>query len=151
MKKIELKHGEIVLVDDKDFEELNRYKWCLNSGGYATRRKDYHTSVLMHRFIKNTPAGMETDHINGNKLDNRRDNLRNVTHSRNQLHSRLPNTNTSGVKGVVWDKKNKKWQAQIKVNGKNYHLGRFNDIRGAIMARGEAEVYFLNRGTIWTS
>lgn len=146
MKKIKLKHGEIALVDDQDFDELNRYKWCLNSGGYATRRKDTHKSILMHRWIKNTPYRMETDHINGNKLDNRRENLRNVSHSQNQLHSRLPKTNTSGYKGVVWDKKNNKWQAQIKIKGKNLHLGRFSSKKGAIMARKEAEGQFLLKG-----
>jgi len=139
MKKIKLKHGELVLVDDEDFDELNKYKWCLNSGGYATRRKDTHTSILMHRFINSTPKRQETDHINGNKLDNRRENLRNVTHSQNQLHSRLPKTNTSGVKGVVWDKKNKKWQAQIKIKGKNHFLGRYKTVMEAYYKRKEAE------------
>lgn len=149
MREIILKHGEIVLVDDENFEELNRYKWCLNSAGYATRRLNTHRSILMHRFIMNTPEGLETDHINGNKLDNRVANLRNVTHSQNQLHHRLPKTNTSGVKGVVWDKKNKKWQAQIKIKGKNYHLGRFKSMDAAIMARSEAEAYFLTQGKIY--
>lgn len=120
MKKIKLKHGEVVLVDNKDYDRLNKYKWCLNSAGYATRRLNTHRSVLMHRAIMNTPENLETDHINANKLDNRRKNLRNVTHSQNQLHSRLPITNTSGIKGVTWDKKNKKWQAQIKIG--NYPL-----------------------------
>lgn len=146
MKEIKLKHGERAFVDDDFFEEINRYKWCLNSGGYATRRLDTHRSILMHRYIMGTPEGLETDHINGNKLDNRVENLRNVTHSQNQLHSRIPRNNTSGVKGVVWDKKNKKWQAQIKVNSKNYHLGRFSDKDSAIMARVEAEAFFLTQG-----
>lgn len=139
MKQISLKHGEFVLVDNKDYETLNKYKWCLNSAGYATRQIDNHSSLLMHRFIKNTPKGMETDHINGNKLDNRRDNLRNVTHSQNQRHFRIPSNNTSSVKGVVWDKRNKKWQAQIKLNGKNHFLGRYTDIQLAREARKEAE------------
>lgn len=139
MKKIKLKHGEIVLVDNEDFDEINKYKWCLNSAGYASRRKDTHTSILMHRLINSTPKGMETDHINGSKLDNTKENLRNVTHSQNQMHHRIPKTNTSGVKGVVWDKVNKKWQAQIKVNGCNYFLGRFIEIELAKQAREDAE------------
>lgn len=139
MREIKLKHGEVVSVDDEDFKELNKHKWCLNSGGYATRRLNTHKSILMHRWINNTPEGFETDHINGNKLDNRKENLRTVTHSQNQLHSRLPKTNTSGVKGVVWDKKNKKWQAQLKVNGKNHFLGRYKTIIEAYYKRLEAE------------
>ena len=144
MKRIKLKYGEIVLVDDQDFEELNRYKWCLNSGGYATRMNDGHTSILMHRFIKETPKGLETDHINGNKLDNRRENLRNVTHSQNQMHSRIPKNNTSGVKGVSWDKKNKKWMVQIKINQRNIHLGRYSNIQGAWLARRLGERLYFN-------
>lgn len=140
MKKIKLKHGEVVLIDDDNFDELNKYKWCLNSAGYATRRLNTHRSILMHRFVMNTPEGLETDHINGNKLDNRVKNLRNVTHSQNQLHNRLPKTNTSGIKGVVWDKKNKKWQAQIKIHGKNHFLGRYNNIFDAFHARVDAEL-----------
>lgn len=143
MKQIELKHGEIVLVDDEDFEELNKYRWCLNNGGYATRMNDGHTSILMHRFINSTPKGLETDHINGNKLDNRKENLRNVTHSQNQMHNRIPKNNTSGVKGVTWDKVNKKWQAQIKLNQKVHHLGRYSTLQGAWLARRWGErLYF---------
>lgn len=145
MKEIKLKHGETVLVDEEDFEELNKYKWCLNSGGYATRMNDGHTSILMHRFINKTPKGLETDHINGNKLDNRRANLRSVTHSQNQIHSRLPKTNTSGFKGIVWDKKNKKWQVQIKLNQKNIYLGRYSDVELAKVARKEGEKLYFGK------
>lgn len=149
MKKIKLKHGEIVLVDDQDYKELNKYSWCLNGGGYASRRINTHKSLLMHRYLKDTPKGMETDHINGNKLDNRRKNLRNVTHSQNQLHNRIPRNNTSGVKGVTWDKKNKMWQSQIKFGGKNVFLGRYKDLEMAKVARLSSalvihELYFTD-------
>ena len=139
MKKIILTHGEVVLVDDIDFYVLNKYKWCLNSAGYATRRLNTHRSILMHRVICNTPENLETDHINGHKLDNRRKNLRNVTHSQNQMHNRIPRNNTSGAKGVVWDKKNKKWQAQIKTNGINHFLGRFDKLKEAVKSRSLGE------------
>ena len=140
MKKIKLKNGEIVLVDDENYKKLNQYKWCLNSAGYATRRLNSHKSILMHREIMNTPDNLEVDHIDGNKLDNRKDNLRNVSHSVNQLHNRLPINNTSGFKGVTWDKRTNKWQAQIKKNGKNHFLGRYKKAIDAYYARLEAKL-----------
>lgn len=143
MKEIKLKHGEIVLIDDEDYEELSRYSWCLNSAGYASRRISRNKSLFMHRFINKTLKGFETDHINGNKLDNRKENLRNVTHSRNQMHDRIPSNNTSGVKGVYFDKTRRKWLPRVKVNGKNIYLGIFSDLEEAKIARKQGEeLYF---------
>ena len=76
MKKIKLKNGEIVLVDDENYKKLNQYKWCLNSAGYATRRLNSHKSILMHREIMNTPDNLEVDHIDGNHENNSPTNLR---------------------------------------------------------------------------
>lgn len=143
MKKITLKHGEVVLVDDQDFEELNKYKWCLNSAGYATRRNDTHTSLLMHRVINNTPKGFHTDHINRNKLDNRRGNLRTLTSSQNHMNMPIQKNNTHGRTGIYWDKSRNKWIPRIKINGKSKYLGIFLNIEEAIQARENAErIYF---------
>ena len=68
------------------------------------------------------------DHINGNTLDNRIENLRKVTVTENQYNSKKRKDNTSGIKGVSWYKRDSKWRAQIKVNGKNIHLGTYTDI-----------------------
>ena len=69
----------------------------------------------------------EVDHIDGNKTNNRIENLRSATKSQNQHNARINVNNTSGVKGISWDKRCGKWKAQIAVNKKNYHLGRFDD------------------------
>jgi len=66
----------------------------------------------------------QVDHINRVRADNRWDNLRHASHTEN-CHNMWSNRNTSGVKGVSWDKKNSKWLAQISVNGKQMNLGRF--------------------------
>ncbi len=65
MKYIKLTQGKKVMVDDSDFEWLNQWKWQLSDNGYAIRR--YKTTFRMHRLINNTPSGLFTDHINGNK------------------------------------------------------------------------------------
>lgn len=130
MRKINLTKGMVALVDDVDFEWLNQWKWCMQSSGYACRF-DYSEGsnpgkmILMHRLLLKPSEGLVVDHINRDKLDNRRDNLRIVSHSQNHLNSGLFKHNTSGYKGVTWDKERGKWKAQIKWNGKNKNLGLF--------------------------
>lgn len=142
MKKIDISTPKypntFTLVDDKDFEWLNQWKWRTHSKGYAVRmaggRKNAHL-IYMHRLINNTPNGFETDHINQNKLDNRRSNLRSVTRTQNKLNTGLWKANTSGHKGVTWNNQVNKWQAQIGLNNKNIVLGYFKNIKDASEAR----------------
>lgn len=82
------------------------------------------------------------DHIDGNKINNRLDNLRDVTVSDNGKNTKKPHHNTSGCVGVYWHKYRKKWCAFIKVNGKQKHLGIFKDKNSAIAARKDAEVQY---------
>lgn len=154
MKKIDISTpkypNQFTIVDDEDFEWLNQWKWRTHSKGYVVRmvggRKDAHM-IYMHRLINKTPRGMETDHINRNKLDNRKCNLRSVFGTENQLNTGLWGHNTSGYKGVVWNKKLNKWQAQIQIAKKNRNLGCFDDIKKAYEVRTEAERrVFLWRG-----
>lgn len=125
MKKIKLTQGKYALVDDLDFRFLNQWKWHYLNIGYAARR-DYSnngTYLLMHRVILNTPKGLETDHKNGNKLDNRRLNIRICTKSENSFNKNKQNNNTSGFKGVFWRKDRSKWKVKIgKIN-----VGLFSD------------------------
>ncbi len=134
MKKIQLgghqKNSKIkgyALVDDEDFEWLNRWKWCMSkNNGYAIHdinTKKLKERIRMHRLILDTPQGMLTDHINGDKLDNRRSNLRICTMKENTRNRRMSKKNTSGYKGVRWHKRNKKWMVVIKEK----HIGQFNN------------------------
>lgn len=77
---------------------------------------------------------METDHVNGNPLDNRRENLRSCTRTENVHNTRMNHDNKSGFKGVYWNKRAKKWYAQIANNGKHHHLGTFNTAQEAAVA-----------------
>jgi hypothetical protein len=78
------------------------------------------------------------DHINGDPLDNRICNLRLCDHSLNMANRGAPANNTSGVKGVVWDRSRGKWAARICVNYKTINLGRFDNIGAAASAYSKA-------------
>lgn len=69
----------------------------------------------------------QVDHINGDGLDNRRENLRICTHAENTRNKRMLGANTSGFKGVSWHKGDRKFRAQITVNKRKIHLGNFDD------------------------
>lgn len=135
MKKIRLTRNKFAIVDNEDFEILNKYKWSVLKGwntSYAVRSlydsKTQKTSktLLMHRVILNLKNKEICDHVNGNGLDNRKNNLRLVTKSQNSINSKINIRNKSGYKGVSWDKLRKKWTSRIKVNGKYLFLGRFD-------------------------
>jgi len=125
------------LVDNEDFVELNKYTWCIQSG-YAYRRCKKSETVFMHKLIMKTPKGMDTDHINGNGLDNRKENLRICTHAQNLMNQRKRKNNTSGYKGVCWSKDSKKWMAKIMLNYKSIYLGLFTHKKDASVAYNEA-------------
>lgn len=120
------------IVDDDDFEEINKFRWSYTRG-YAIRRAG-RLCLLMHRQIMETPEGLETDHINGHKLDNRRTNLRVVNHTENNRYRPIQKNNTSGYKGVAWNRTLKYWVAYIKVDQKRLHLGYFNNKEEAAIA-----------------
>jgi hypothetical protein len=137
MKKITLSNGAMTLVDDDNFERLSEYKWKQNSNGYVLRTgwnkelKKYE-AVLMHRVIMSTPAGMHTDHINRDVLDNRKSNLRNATPSENNYNTRpLWSNNTSGYKGICWDKSRNKWLVRVGTK----QVGRYDTLDEAIQTR----------------
>ena len=85
------------------------------------------------------PKRGQIDHINGSRADNRLENLREVTRQENGKNKKKPTINTSGILGVYWDKKAKKWRAQITVDGKLKYLEYFDDIHEAAKARKAAE------------
>lgn len=128
MKKIPLTKGYTALVDDADYLELSRHKWhvVLRSGGrpYAARRRGKRKE-FMHRRLSAPPPRLECDHLNGNSLDNRRSNLRIVTRQQNILNRGMQKNNTSGYRGVSFNKKSGKWIAAIKNEGKLRIVGYY--------------------------
>jgi hypothetical protein len=125
-KLIPLTQGKSAIVDDEDFERANQFKWCLSVNRstlfYAVRQFDGHM-VGLHRFILNAPPKTIVDHIDGNGLDCRKSNLRICTNKENVRHQKLHVDNTSGYKGITFDKRVGRWQAKIQVNQKHIHIG----------------------------
>jgi len=136
MKQIPLTRGKFALVDDEDYDYLNQWKWWYTTRGYAVREEKRRV-IFMHRFLMNTPDGFDTDHINRNKLDNRKENLGIVTRSQNFMNINPRKNNKSGVKGVQKNKNS--WMARIKVGYRSIYLGTFLDKQDAIKARLDAE------------
>ncbi len=105
-------------VSEEDFEELDKYFWNRDAHGYAVR----FPGIKMHRVIMRNPLGMEIDHINGDRCDNTRENLRVCTRSQNQHNQKSRNSGLSKYKGVTYCKRVKKYLAQIVIDGKRKYL-----------------------------
>jgi hypothetical protein len=142
-KIIPLTQGKEAIVDDEDFEYLNQWKWRYSGGrrpGYAITGESFKKGgrFRMHRLIVNAPSNIDVDHINGNRLDNRRENLRFCNQSQNLANSKLQVNNTSGYKGVCWNKRIKKWHSQVGSRKNRKNLGEFNTAEEAAKAHDEA-------------
>lgn len=148
---IQLTKGEFAIVDYDDFQYLSEFNWCLDNRGYAVRRRSRKLGacpILMHRAIMNPPNHRVVDHINGNKLDNRRSNLRICTSQVNAWNRHnLAKNNTSGHTGVFWNPANRNWRAVIVVNGKSIYLGSHILLDNAVEEREKALNFYVKRTT----
>jgi hypothetical protein len=138
VKKIMLANSDkYTIVDDEDYEKFKDYPWRKSQHGYAIickyvnkRSKTFH----LHRWIMNAPEGLYVDHINGDPLDNRKENLRLVTHSQNMFNVKTYVTNKSGYRGVSWHSLRSKWRARINYKGTEIHIGLFESKEEAALA-----------------
>lgn len=129
---IPLTRGLEAVVDAADYELLSAFKWyalSVGNGFYAAKGSGNRSGglVLMHRLLCAAPQALQVDHINGDRLDNRRLNLRLCTQSQNRCNAGVRASNTSGFKGVSWLRKNKKWMAAIQAGGVAQYIGSFTD------------------------
>ncbi len=127
-KEIKLTQGKVALVDDADYEYLSQWQWCALKAPntfYAVRNSSMSTGKRSTIYMHQVLCGKGADHVDGNGINNTRGNLRLATHAQNMRNSRIPKNNSSGFKGVTWDKQHKKWRAQIQVNGRTQYLGLF--------------------------
>ena len=148
---VKLKHTDNeMLCDATDWDRLREITWFYD-GGYAKARHRGKT-LKIHRYIMNPPADMEVDHINHNPLDNRRENLRIVSHVVNMANRGRQSNNKTGTNGVYFNKRLKRYYAQINVNGQRKHLGCFKTLEEAVKVRLEAEEKylkpFIEQGTV---
>jgi len=141
---IKLNHRLVGLVqfDDADANLLEGGSWSMHCDGYAHAWRKSHL-VLMHRLIMGAKPGEEVDHINGDKLDNRRANLRIVSRTQNCMNTGVFCNNKSGVKGVCWHKRVNRWEAYITINKKQTHLGVFPTLEAAAEVRRLAEIKYF--------
>jgi len=137
--------GVAFQVDDDDVFAVERYPWALcGRTGYVKTDLSKHsrtrTKITLHAFLGGSaPNGMYWDHINRDRLDNRRQNLRLVTPQQSARNSCVRSTNTSGVKGVWFCKQTGLWAAEILVSYKKIWLGRHATFESAVSARKSAE------------
>ena len=146
MREIELTRGKVALVDDEDYENINRHKWNAHFNGfswYARRGENGKQGGIlkMHRVIMGVlDPNIKIDHKDGNGLNNQRDNLRIATVSQNGCNKKKTANTSSKYKGVYWDGVTKKWRVQVQLDGDVKRLGRFGDEIEAAKAYNEAAI-----------
>lgn len=128
MKEVNLTNGLKALVDDEDYERVIKYRWRAVKSlytFYAHSGCHQNNNVEdLASYVKGTPPkGMTYDHIDGNGLNNQKENLRLATKSQNQANARKRKDNTSGFKGVI--PSGRKWRAQISYLGNKICIGTF--------------------------
>lgn len=134
---VPLTQGYWTWVDQADAEWVCESAWYFNNG-YARHNvwdgQQYHPEYL-HRVLTNAPDGVMVDHINHDKLDNRRANLRLLTNAANVDHRRGANANSStGARGVFWDRKRQRYYVQRATKGQRAWAGYFTQLHDAIEA-----------------
>ncbi len=140
MRYIKLTQDKRTKIDNEEYDALSKYKWYVAKRGYGfyAQRIIKGRAVQIHRVVMKAKKGEEIDHINGDTLDNRKKNLRIVNRSQNEWNRDKQKNNTSGFKGVSWNKRANKWFASIYKNSQQIYLGLFEDKEEAAKAYNQA-------------
>lgn len=154
-KAIPLSNGMVAIVDDQDYEKLNRWTWRYQAGsntGYAIRTEVVNgtkTTIRMHRLVMGAPFGVLVDHRDGNGLNNQRDNLR-LCGALGNARNTAAKGGSSRYKGVSWSKATRAWKVLICANRIKLYFGVFADeefaarVHDAAVARYHGEYARLN-------
>lgn len=129
----------VVIVDDccKSLD----FHWCATSNGYVVGYPYGNgEKAYLHKYIAGADKDQMVDHINGDKNDNRRCNLRFVTKTQNNWNSAVSKRSSTGVKGVSYNSKNKNYRAKIYFKGKRYEIGSFSTLDEAAKARADVAI-----------
>lgn len=140
-KKLFIRDDIHAIVDDEDYERLNKFKWSLQEGKntYYAARNDKSSGkrkyIYLHRAVLNvTDSKILVDHINGNGLDNRKSNLRLCNNSKNQANRVKSKHSTQPYRGIRRRRTlQDKYEARIRFKGKEYYLGRFDTAEEAAL------------------
>lgn len=132
------------IIDEDDFEKISNLKWYLNVNGYAATFKE-NKNIYLHKLITKDMFDGLCDHINGDKLDNRKENLREATHSQNMVNKKVHTNNASGRTGVfkMKGRKEDRWWAYICVDKKSINLGYYGSFEEACKVREDAEIKYF--------
>lgn len=137
-------------IDLEDVEKCKSLKWRINDKSTNRKQKLYCYSgsgkgnqLPLHRYLINCLNNMEIDHINSDSLDNRKANLRIVTHSKNLFNKELSNYKDNGFTGISYDRKNKQYKTEISANNKRYYFKNFNTIEECIYLRYLMELFLF--------
>lgn len=136
------KNGEVfeTIIDCEDFQKVDEFSgtWFWKDGyafgfsGQKYKSTEFRKTWYMHRVVNETPDGIYVDHINFNRLDNRKSNLRNVTYAENIRNRNTLSSNKSGYKGVKWNRRDNTWRVDIKVDGTVKFFGSFDRYEDAV-------------------
>ncbi|MBD5153776.1 MAG: hypothetical protein HDT15_01540 [Oscillibacter sp.] len=144
---VKLSNVDKEMIVDADIWSAWAHKicWHLSKDGYAMAYSpELKKNIRFHLFAFPLPEpGLVRDHIDGNRLNNTRANIRFVTQQKNNLNHKVGKLNKSGYTGVYWRRDKKKWKAEITIGGKHIHLGYFQNLRDAIAAREAAEIKYF--------
>jgi hypothetical protein len=142
LKRIKLTNKKVALVDDKWYAYLCQFSWQArydqSTGKWYAARQVHRKFIYMHREILNAPDYLHVDHINGDTLDNREKNIRLATSAENAWNRDKYKNNTTGYKGVTYEKGRGKFRAQITVHGKPINLGRYDEAIDAALVYDRA-------------
>lgn len=139
--------GETFYFDKEDYDLIKDYSWYVKKDergkewSYVVANNPEKTPcfIRLHRLVTHCPPDKVVDHFNHNTLDNRKENLRICERAENSQSQRLRPDNTSGHKGVYWDKSRNKWMANIMAFGQYHYLGRYEKYEDAVAVREAAE------------
>lgn len=148
---IPLTQGQSTIVDEEDYLLTLKYKWCawynkssksFYAKAYAITESGKKSVITLHRYLTKASGRPQcVDHINGNTLDNRQNNLRVCSPAENNKNRTKPHPkSTSGYRGVCWVKSKNKYKAYISLNNKHKHLGYYNNPEDAARAFNKAAI-----------
>jgi hypothetical protein len=137
------KYGKFeVLIDNEDWKEVKKHKWSINNPSKRAKYVRSSKHILLHRYIMNASKDKEVDHINGNPLDNRKQNLRICNKNENSKNRKVNINSSSGYRGVYWDMESNKWAVAISFNKKRIKIGRFKRKTDAALIYNEVALKY---------
>lgn len=133
-------------IDREDVEKCKLHTWSIEgypNNIYVSHRGRKITNLKLHRYLKDTPDNLIVDHINRDRLDNRKVNLRNCTIQENNMNKSIISKKTaSGIRNVHWDKARNKWKVMVRKDSKTINIGRYDNLEEAKKAADDARLKY---------